>query len=75
MNDILTAIAGVLPIPAKYIVLAAALLPYATKAVFGIVKGQGLRGIWRSILFGSAHIEPTATPNVPAKPTAPNAKP
>ncbi len=70
MNDLLTAIASVLPIPAKWIAIIALALPYVTKTVYGAVKGHGISGIWRSIWFGSAHIEPTATPNTPeSKPT------
>jgi hypothetical protein len=68
MNDILNAALALLPIPAKYVPIILLSLPYVTKVIYGAVKGQGIRGMWRSIWFGSAHIEPTATPNVPAKP-------
>ena len=66
MNDLITAITAILPIPAKWVAIIALALPYVTKTVYGAIKGQGIRGIWRSLWFGSAHIDvPTPTETKP----------
>ncbi len=66
MNDLITQLIAMLPIKPIWIAVITLALPQVTKIVYGAVKQQGLRGIWRSVWFGSAHIDtPTQPDNMP----------